>query len=153
MDKFNFLIKQARTYFETADHLAYVTYPVIGEPKMLFVVAENLYNSSTKLVDALLHYERLYKRIMEIPIEWEERIKLFARIAPRYKISLAAVEVIKDLFQIIRKYKDSPMVFSRGDKFVITSEKFSLKTLDINLLKQYIIEMRKAIMFVEALKK
>ena len=153
MEKFNFLVRQARSYFETADHLIYVTYPVVGETKMLFVVVENLYRSATKAIGAILHYERLYKRVMIVPDEWSGRLDLFEKIAPRYRVSSSVVKVVRELWELMQKYQKSPMTFSRGEKFVITGEKFSVKTLDVNLLKKYVLEIRTLLQAVEALKR
>jgi len=152
MEKFNFLVRQARSYFETADHLAYVTYPMIREVKMLFIVVENLHKASMKLVGAVLHYERLYKRIMHVPLEFSDRLDIFAKVANRYKINYALVETMKELKDLVEKHNKSPMVFSRGDKFVIANDQFSLKTLDITLLKKYILDIRTVLTKVEAIK-
>ena len=152
MDKFNYLVRQARTHFRTADHMAYVTYPVVGDTRMLIIVAENLYRSALKAVGAVLYYERLYKRIMNVPLGWDERLRLFEKVAPRYSISLHVSKTVRDLYNLMKKHKESPMAFARGDKFVITDEKFSLQTLDITLLKKYVVEIRTLVERVEAIK-
>ena len=150
MEKFKFLLRQARSSFETADHLAYVTYPMVKENKMLFIIVENLYKSCMKLVSAILYYERLYKRIMTIPLEWDARFVLFEKVSRRYGVNSSTVKEVKE---IVDKYKESPMTFSRGEKFVIASDRFSMKTLDINLLKKYIIDIRTVLTKLEAISK
>ena len=45
MDKLKQLITEANTEFKIADHLAYVTYSTIRESKLLYAIAEVLYNS------------------------------------------------------------------------------------------------------------
>jgi hypothetical protein len=152
MEKFNFLVRQARTYFETADHLIYITYPMIGETKMLLVVVENLYRASVRLVSAVLQYERMYKRIMVLPLEFEGKLKVFEKVSSRFKISSTVVETVYDLWDIMQKHEKSPMEFARKDKFVITGEQFEMKTIDVTLLKKYASHIRTFLSKIETIK-
>ena len=64
MEQFHQMIQEANKYFTIADHLAYVTYPVVKEIKLTLTIAQNLYNAMTKVIDAIILYERFYKRII-----------------------------------------------------------------------------------------
>jgi hypothetical protein len=152
MEKFNLLVRQARTYFETADHLIYVTYPMIEETKMLLVVVENLYRASVRLVSAVLQYERMYKRIMALPLEFEGKLKVFEKVSSRFKIPSTVVETVYDLWDIMQKHEKSPMEFARKDKFVITGEQFEMKTIDVTLLKKYVSHIRTFLSKIETIK-
>jgi hypothetical protein len=152
MEKFNQLLKQARESFSTADHLAYVSFPMIREPKMLYVIAEALHKTAMQVITALLYYEKMYKRIMTIPQEEGARIQMLEKLAPKYKLSNGVVDAVKDLSEIMQKYKESPMTFSRGDKFVMSTDVFNLKMLDANLLKNHVLSVRTLLERVEAIK-
>jgi hypothetical protein len=153
MEKFKFLVRQARAYLQTADHLVYVTYPLVNETKMLLVVAENLYKASTKAINAILYREKLYKRIISLPDEWEQRLRIFEKIAPKYNLPASVQSIPRKLWTIVKEYEKSPMAFSRKDKFIITDEKFTMQTLDVTLLKKYVSKIRTLITTVEAIQR
>ena len=144
MDPFYKLLKESNTSFSTADHLTYVTYPLIKETKLSITIIENLYLSVNKAMDAIIYYDRLYKRINPVAENFNSRFDVFkTKCARRYNIDEKYIKLIKELRNIVVSHKDSPMEFVRRDKFVICSESYtSIKTIDINKLKEYIILTR-----------
>ena len=69
------------------------------------------------------------------------------------KLKPGAVKVIKDLHMLSKQHKDSPIEFFRRDKIVMCSEDYSsVKTIDIELLKNYIVDMRNFLEVVNKLK-
>ena len=71
MDIFKNLIYEANKAFNTADHLAYVTYPLVNDTKVITLITEHLFNALEKGMDALLYIERLYKRIQQYSDSFE----------------------------------------------------------------------------------
>jgi len=133
------LVKEANRAFETADHLAYVTYPVINDNKLTISIAENLFQALTKGMDAILYYDRLYKRIMFLPQEFNSKLELFKQSsAKRYNISRETIQLLKDFSEISSARKESPIEFSRKEKFVICSTNYKLRTLTIQKMKDAI---------------
>jgi hypothetical protein len=49
---------------------------------------------------------------------------------------------MKDLREIIRNRKESPMEFIRKDKYVICSEDYGMKTITIDKVKNYIFQSK-----------
>ena len=146
-------VKIATKAFHTADHLAYVSYPLLKDNKLLLAITQNLYLAGVNGLDAVLHYERMYKRLNIIPIDVESKILLF-ETKIESKINVPGVsKVIKDLRFITRHHRDSKMEFSRKEKFIICSEDYSMmKTIDIEMLKTYIVVMRSFIYVLNGLK-
>lgn len=143
MDKFKKLVSKSNKYYKIADHLIYVTYQVVGEIKLLLTIAENLYRSCINAMNAFLHYERLYKRIMVLPVNFNERFHLFAtKIKKRQGLSEEMVGVVRDLKNIMDKHKESAVEFARPGKYIISSNNYKLKTLDINLMKKYAFQVK-----------
>ena len=105
---------------------------------------QNLYISGMKMVDSLLHYERFYKRINFIPSDFDSRITMFENnLAPRMNIKQDVCKTVRELKLIIQEHKDSPVEFSRREKLVICSDGYTIvKTIDIEMLKSYILIMR-----------
>jgi|SRR3989344_760653 len=154
MNQFRNLVEGAYNSFRTADHLAYVSYPLLKDKRLLLVITQNLYMAGVKCVDALLYYERLYKRLNIVPAEFNSRMQIFRKIvAPRYKINESVVNIVNDLHLLGKQHKESPIEFFRKDKLVICSDGYSsIKTVDIELLKSYISEMRNFLGVVKNLK-
>ena len=50
--------------------------------------------------------------------------------------------VLREINEILKSHKESPVEFSKNGKFVICSESFSLKTISSDLLKNYIIKAK-----------
>ncbi|MFH1065116.1 MAG: hypothetical protein V1734_01270 [Nanoarchaeota archaeon] len=142
MDKLKQLITEANTEFKKADHLAYVTYPLVRESKLLYAIAEVLYNSLHKGVGAVLEYERLYKRIPLVPGTFETEIELFKDVSARYGFNRNIVLLLLDLRRLVKAKKASPVEFVRKDKFVICDDEYTMSVLDISKIKGYVIDSR-----------
>ncbi|MEK6973650.1 MAG: hypothetical protein AABW41_00160 [Nanoarchaeota archaeon] len=133
------LLKEANTKLNTADHLAYVTYSVVKESKLLLATVENLYSALTLVMEALLQYDRYYKRISYVPIDFQGKYDMFKRISMKYNLDRMAIASILDIKGLIDLHKKSSMVFTRDQKLVIAGHGFSvMKTLNIDSVKRYI---------------
>ncbi len=145
MEELKQLIAEANREFRKADHLAYVTYPMVRETKLLYVIAEVLYNSLSKGVEAMLAYERLYKRIPLVPGSIEAELELFKDVAARYGFGRNIVLMLLDLKAMMNAKKKGPVEFVRQDKFVICDEDYGMNVLDIQKVKGYVMDGREFI--------
>ena len=138
------LLDKAKYHFNTADHIAYVTYPLVKDNKLIITVTENLAESLTKAIEALLFYERMYKRIPLFPENFDSRMQIFkSRIADRYNIERQALVILQDLRTLVIERKHAPMEFIRKDKYVITNHNYSkISTITMEKLKNYINESK-----------
>lgn len=139
MENIKALLKEANTKLNTADHLAYVTYPLVKETKLLLTTTENVYISMILAMEALLQYDRYYKRISYVPSDFMQKYEIFKQISRKYNIDRLAIAMMLDLKNLIELHKKSPMVFTREQKLVIASHGFNvMKTLNIDNVKKYI---------------
>ena len=139
MEKFEILIKEALQYIKTADHLIYVTFPTVNDNKILMAISENIYISMVSAMEALLLYEKEYKRIYNIPENFDLRFELFkSTIAKRYSINREFVFVMGELRKLLQLHKSSQMEFNRKGSYIICADDFKLKTLNLNKVKQYL---------------
>ena len=133
------LFKEAVSTIRRADHLTYMTLPLVKDTKLILAILDNLQLSLTKGMDTLLEYERLYKRIMPLPENFHSRLEIFRdKLINKYNITNEEVELIRTLREAIEAHKSSPIEFSRPDKFVICSENYRMKTISVQEIKQYI---------------
>jgi hypothetical protein len=102
-------------------------------------VTESLTESLNKAVEALLSYDRYYKRIMNLPQDFKSKLEIFKmNCMPRYKISPVYSNLIQDLNELKDLRKTSKMEFTRKDKYVLTQDNFSIKTLNYQKVKEYL---------------
>lgn len=130
LDKANILVKRA-------DHMFYVTYPLVKDNKLIITMAENINNGMICAMDALLMYERLYKRISLYPEDFKVKIDMFKdSIARRYNIDRDHIVLIQDLKRFLEERKKSGVEFVKDDKYVLFNRKQEVKSLGIDKLKQ-----------------
>lgn len=139
MERFLQLVKEANRAFETADHLAYVTYPLVNDTKLIIGIAENLFKALSNGMDAILYYDRIYKRIMHLPTDFQGKLDLFKHSSiPRYNINREIVYLLTELSEVLNIRSKSPIEFSRPEKFVICSKDYALRSLTIKKVKEQI---------------
>lgn len=139
MQQFRSLVEKANQSFQIADHLAYMTYPVVNDVKITITILKNLYFALTTCVEALLYFDRLFKRIGPLPNDFNSKFYIFkTKTAPRYKIQPQYIPLIEEIGSIIQKHDQSPMVFRRKEKFIICTNNYKVQTITINTIKNYL---------------
>ena len=139
MEKFQEVRDRAKKHLKTADHLLSVTYPMVRDPKLLLAVVDNLFLSMTDSMGAILHYERMFKRIPMFQETFESKFDMFkSKMVNKHSLDLEYLKVVQDLKSIIMEHKKSPVEFIRNEKFVICDEGYRMKTISVDELKEYI---------------
>lgn len=139
MEKFQELREEALKNLKNADHLLIVTYPLVGDTKILLNVADNIFLSLTHAMGAILHHDRLFKYIPPFNENFEGKFDAFKKkTLRRYNISTEYAKLIEELKEIIVLHKKSPVEFKRKDRFVICTENYRMKAITVNMLKDYL---------------
>ncbi len=132
MDLFLEQIEEAKKALRIADHLAYVTFPLIGDEKITNMITNNLQISAIKSLEALLNYEKYYKRISNIPETFDDKFDIFKmEVSKRYNIGSEIIFTIKEINDISSK-KDLNLNF---DFF---QDNYKFKKLGLKKIKEYI---------------
>jgi len=139
MDEIIQLVIRSNKHFNTADHLTYVTYPLIKDIKLLMNIIDNVYKAMLLGMDAVLGYDRLFKRISQFPDDFKTKIEIFkTSCAKRYNIQREHIVLIEDLRNMVEHRDKSPMEFIRRDKFVVMDGDFRMKTLNYDKVKGHV---------------
>ncbi len=147
MEEFQVLRDKAKQKIKVADHMLFMTYPLVKDPKLLLSIIENIFAGLDYGVSALLKHERLFKRIPPYHDTFPSRYEIFKnKLIPRYDLNPKYVRLIREVRTLLSERKKSPVEFARKDKFVICSPSYNVKTIDVNLVKKYIFESK---VFVE----
>ena len=138
MEQFQLLRDKAKNRLKIADHILTTTYPLLKDTKLLIIIMENLFLAISYSMTALLHYDRLFKRIPPFHDSFESKFAMFKdRCVHRYNIDKKNLILLQEIKKMMAEHKKSPMEFIRKDKFVICSDKYRIQTISIPQLKDY----------------
>ncbi len=139
MEKFQVLRENAKKTVRMADHILTVTYPLLKDPKILVSAAKNIFSAAEQAMTSVLEHERLFKRIPSYQDNFESKFRVFKeKIVPRHNISPGHVKTIRELKDILSAHKESPVEFTRKEKYVICSDDYDMKTLSEKQLKNHL---------------
>ena len=139
MEKFLENVANAEKMIMAADHMAYVTFPLIKDKRLLMKVLQETKNAVALCINAILQHEYVYKRI-NLHKDAKANFKTFIeKCAPNYRISKQEIDLVLELFDFIERHKESPFEFMKNDRIVILSEGMKPRTLTIEKAKEFLI--------------
>ncbi len=143
MEKFLSALESASKTLQTADHMAYITFPLIKDNRLLIKIFSEIYASVLSVVNAVLQYDYAYKRII-LYSDARINFKNFREeCAPRFGITSEEVVKMIEIFKIMEEHRQSPMEFVKMDKFVILSDSLQTDVITIEKLKEYLLVAKK----------
>lgn len=133
------LLREAHNSVRVADHMIYTTYPMIKDLRILIKVMENLNFSLEKTIEALLYYERLYKRIKTYPDDFISRLDVLKfKVAEKYGINKESLLLVFDIHNFVEARKKSPMEFARRDKYIVCNDEYKIQSIDYKTTKNFL---------------
>ncbi len=139
MEKFIENLKNAEKIISSIDHIAYVTFPLVQDKRLLLKILTDTKTAIANCINSILQYDYLYKRI-NLYKNPKENFRMFiARSAPRYKITEKEINLIKELFDIVEKYRESSFDFVKNNKIIILSENLKPETVSFEKTKEFLI--------------
>jgi len=138
-EKFIENLDKASAILKTADHMLYMTYPLIKEKRLLLKILNETYMAVLSIINAILQYEYIYKRI-QLYKDAKVNFQTFTnKVAPKYNIAPEQIEKIKEIFNLTEKHKNSPFEFVRNDKVVIMTNALKTDTVTVDKMKSFIL--------------
>ena len=130
MEKYQQYFEEGKKHFKTADHMAYVTFSILKENRLIIKIIQEICKSVVNVINAFLYYEYSYKRI-KIYSSAEENLNTFLnKIALKYIKKQDLINIIR-ILDIEKKHKTSSIEFVRKDRFVILlDDKYEVLTID-----------------------
>jgi len=126
---------EIKRVLRNADHMLYITYPVLKENRLLAKVLEEVHSSVKKTVDIIMQHEYEYKRI-KLYSDYKINMTLFEqRCAARYYLTQEEMTGIKQIMDLFESHKSSPLEFSRQNKFIIMSDNLKTDSITVQKLK------------------
>ncbi len=139
MEKFQELREVAQKKLKIADHMLTMTYPFVQDPKLLVAVVQNLFLALSNAMGSVLYYERVFKRIPAFQETFTSKLAMFQeKCIEKYNVSKEYITLMQNLRDIILAHRESPVEFSKKDKFVICSDDYQMKTITLPDIKEYV---------------
>lgn len=138
VEKFIENLNKAASLLQTADHLVYLTYPIVREKRLLLKVLNEIYLVIVNIANSILQYEYFNKRINLYHNASDNFFVFKNKCAPRYGISPEQIKKIEEIFDLAEKHKNSPFEFVRNDKIVIMTDAMKMGTLTVEKIKEYV---------------
>ncbi len=126
-------LAEAEKLWQVADHLIYVTLPVVRDSKLMVRALENLYKSISKNISVVLKFEYLYGRVRLSDNSKKNLDVFFSKCSGRYGLDENDGEMIRQLMNLGKKHKESGFEFTRYGKIIILDD--NLRSVEINAEK------------------
>jgi hypothetical protein len=149
MEKFQEHLQKADSSLKTADHLVYITFPLIKENRLLKKIVEGIGESAYNTFRAVLEYDYLYKRI-NLHQDERDNFETFRRCSTRFNLTSEEIALIQNIFNLLEKHKESPFEFIRKNRLVMMSENLKTESINLNQLKAYLNQMKAILAKVHA---
>ncbi len=148
MEKFRENLNEAVKRLQIADHMTYVTYPLVNERRLLLKIFDEIYKAVINSINTVLNYEYLYKRIVLYQNNGDNLNTFMNKCARWYGLSNQQIKKMKELIELNRRHIQSAMEFVKKDKLVIMNDSLSTQILDIRLIKEYLLLAKEFLMKV-----
>jgi len=138
MEKFIEYLEESAKRISIADHLLYITFPLVKDKKLLLKILEEINLGITSCLNSILQYEYLFKRI-KLYSDPKQNLEVFKqKCAPRFLITQNEIKSIIELFEIIKLHKKSPFEFVKDEKIVILSDDMKQKIINLEKAKEFL---------------
>jgi len=138
MEKIIEKIAEAEKIIRSMDHLIYVVYPLISEPKLFLKCVEELEIAIKKLISCILFHESFFKRIRISESPEKNLQTFFDKCAVRYNFSKFQIFQINELFELMREHRKNQMEFKRNENYVIFVDG-KTRTINLEKVKEFIL--------------
>ncbi len=130
-------IIEAKRLLSIADHMAYITYPVLKENRLLIKILEQISSALDKTMKAILENEYYQKRIQKFD-DPKLNFDAFLGSATYYGLEPIHIKTIKQIAGIMEMHKKSPMEFVRKDTFIIMSDNLQTEQISLERVKIFL---------------
>ncbi len=145
-EKYQENLKNAIKNLQIADHMTYVTFPLVKDKRLFLKIFDNIYKAIIECINAILNYEFLYKRI-KIYSNLNQNIETFIdKCAKKYFLTNGQIKKIKKIILINKQHKQSAIEFVRQDKIIIMSDSLGIQTLTLQEIKEYLLLAKELLM-------
>ena len=138
MEKYQENLQNALKSLKIADHIVYITYPVIKDKRLLLKSLDSVYEAMVNIINSFLQYDHIWKKI-QLTNDSKNNFEIFInRSSKNNNITRLEIEEILEFFSVIEAHRKSPMEFKRKEKIVIMNQDLHTTMIDSEKIKRYI---------------
>ena len=138
MEKFLENLQEAEKIIRTADHMVYVSFPLIKDKRILLLLLSELKKAIINCINVILQYDYLYKRI-SLYSNAKSNFEIFKnKSSKRFNITKQEIELMIWLFELEQSHKKSPMEFTKDNKVIILSDDLSQEIITLEEIKKFL---------------
>ncbi|MEM3091242.1 MAG: hypothetical protein QXX55_01035 [Candidatus Pacearchaeota archaeon] len=138
MEKFLENLLEAEKNIKNADHMIYVTFPLIKDKRILLKILEEIKNGVLYCITSILQHDFVYKKI-NLYKNAKENFNVFVqKSAQNYDITKDEIRMIRELLDLMEKHKQSPFEFIKGNKIIILSNGLKPTILTLEKTKEFL---------------
>jgi hypothetical protein len=141
-------IEEAKRILKIADHMVYVTYPVINENRLLIKILAQINNVMSSVVLAVLENEYANKRIKSYA-DLKMNFQSFMESSKRYGLEKPHIESMKKVAALMELHSQSSMEFVKKGSFVIMSDSMHTEEITYPLVKSLLSAIKQILDSVE----
>lgn len=144
-EKYEESLKKAIKNLQIADHMAYITYPLLKDKRLILKILDEIYEVIIYTINSILQYDYLWKRI-QLYKDAKSNFQTFSeKCTPRCGISHEQVLEILEILLLVEKHRKSSLEFARKDKVVIMTNSLKTSIIDIERIKKYLLASKKLV--------
>ncbi|MBS3079916.1 hypothetical protein J4221_00430 [Candidatus Pacearchaeota archaeon] len=147
MDEFQKHLKEAIKNIRIADHMTYVTFPLVNEKRLLLKIFDEIYKAIVNCIYSLLYYEHLIRKL-HIYENLNNDLESFFKIAKNYNVSNRQLKKINEIIELNKKHSQSVMEFVKKEKVVMMSNSLKTEFIDLITLKEYLLLAKEFLMIL-----
>jgi len=123
---------ESQKHIKEAEYLLNSTYSITKDQKVLLSILLKLHSALESSLNAFLN-QKIGSRNTFL-----SKISLLREESKNLNLTETDFEFLTLLRNLIQEHQDSPVEFARKDKFIIADHQFSLHTLSIQNLNEYL---------------
>lgn len=137
MEKFKIYLNEARRHLNIADHMVFVTYPLVNEKRILLKIFDEIFKVVDNCVQAALSYEFFLNK-SPISNDKESLATFLKKYSILYGLNKEQINILSKIYNLNDNHNLSAIEFVRKDKMVIMSDSLGLDILDIDKINEYL---------------
>jgi len=128
----------AEKSWQGADHIAYITYPFVKNPKLLIRALEGIHKSLVLNISTILKFEYLHKRI-ELSGDTKKNLEVFfKKCSAKYGLNELDSSLINEIMLLGKKHKESGFEFSKSGKLIILDDLQGVFELNLDKIREFL---------------
>ena len=152
MESYSEVFRHAKDKLKVADYGVTKIFQMSRDPKVVCSAIHNLHEAQVRALDALLLFERTYKRVPAYPVgHLETKLRLFSEYCiKRYNLS---EDMVKDIRQVAlweMEAKSKPSSLSSDSRLVFSEDGFPSSAVPVKSVREMVVRSGS---FLEAVEK